>query len=225
MCIRDRGAAANANIAAQGIPTISGITLQGQSLTAHINNVSDADGINTGTNTYQWLRGGVDISGANSSNYTLVQADVGLAISMRYSYTDNEGNPDSAISASTGLITNVNDPVSGMPVILGTTAKGQTLTADISGVSDADGINTGTNAYQWLRDGLDINNARSNTYTLTSEDVGAVITFKYSYTDNYNFADSVTSSETALITNINTTVSGAPTITGTTTQGLSLIHI
>ncbi|MDT4762463.1 YDG domain-containing protein [Sphaerochaeta sp. PS] len=37
---------------------------------------------NSGTPTYQWKRGGAAISGASSSTYTLVEADVGFAISI-----------------------------------------------------------------------------------------------------------------------------------------------
>ena len=130
---------ANTNIAASGVPTISGTTTQGQTLTANIGGVSDGDGINAGTNAYQWIRDGSDISGATSSTYTLVQADVGTAITVRYSFSDNESNANSTTSSATSSIANANVAASGVPTISGTTTQGQTLTANISGVSDGDG--------------------------------------------------------------------------------------
>ena len=50
---------------------ITGTVKQGETLTA---TVTDADGI-TGTITYQWQAGGVDISGATGQTYVLTQAE------------------------------------------------------------------------------------------------------------------------------------------------------
>ena len=47
---------------------------------------------------------------------------------------------------------NVNDVPVGLPVITGTVTEDQTLTADTSGITDADGL--GAFSYQWLRDGV-----------------------------------------------------------------------
>ena len=46
----------------------------------------------TGIISYHWKRDGADISGATSSAYTTVQADVGTAISVTATYTDNLGS-------------------------------------------------------------------------------------------------------------------------------------
>ena len=43
--------------------------------------------------SYQWLRDGQEISGANSAQYTLTNADVGHDISVRASYTDQKPMP------------------------------------------------------------------------------------------------------------------------------------
>ena len=53
---------------------------------------------------------------------------------------------------------------SGVPTISGTATEDQTLTADTSGISDADGL--GAFSYQWLRDGVAIGGATASTYTL-----------------------------------------------------------
>ena len=61
----------------------------------------------------------------------------------------------------------------GVPTITGTVTEDQILTADTSGISDADGL--GAFSYQWLRDGVAIGGATAGTYTLGDADVGAQI--------------------------------------------------
>ena len=55
---------AKANSPATGSPTISGTVQAGQRLTADVTGISDADGLDDVSYSYQWLAGGTDISGA-----------------------------------------------------------------------------------------------------------------------------------------------------------------
>ena len=57
-----------------------------------------------------------------------------------------------------------NAPAAGAPTIRGTAQVGETLTASTSGVSDADGLENATFAYQWIRTGTDIQGAAGPTY-------------------------------------------------------------
>lgn len=93
-----------------------------------------------------------------------------------------------------------NDPPTGTVSIAGTTSEGQVLTVNTSSLADADGL--GTLSYQWLRDGTDIAGAISATYTPAQADVGAAISARVSYTDGGGTAESVTSSATGSITNV-----------------------
>ena len=87
-----------------GTVTISGTATQGQILTA-ANNLADADGI--GVISYQWQAAGVDILGATASVYTLNQTEVGKAITVKASYNDALGTPESKVSAPTSeVVTN-----------------------------------------------------------------------------------------------------------------------
>ncbi len=61
-----------------GTADISGIVVFGEELTA-----TYTPGNNTGTLSYQWVRGSSDIQDAVSDKYTLVEADVGEQISVR----------------------------------------------------------------------------------------------------------------------------------------------
>ena len=49
--------------------------------------------------TYRWMAGGTDIDGATGSTYTLTADEVGTAISVWVSFTDDAGNPEAVTSA------------------------------------------------------------------------------------------------------------------------------
>ena len=139
-----------------GVPTITGTVTEDQILTADTSGISDADGL--GAFSYQWLRDGVAIGGATAGTYTLGDADVGAQISVDVSYTDGDGHQRGTAHVSAdGRGHNVNDTPVGVPTITGTVTKIQILTADTSGISDADGL--GAFSYQWLRDGVAIGGA------------------------------------------------------------------
>ena len=66
------------NTRATGAPTITGTAEVGQTLTAVTTGIMDANGLTSPTYTYQWIRVDgteADIASANSSTYTLVDAD------------------------------------------------------------------------------------------------------------------------------------------------------
>jgi hypothetical protein len=102
------GPVVNVNDVPTGSPTIAGAPTEGQTLLADTTTLADADGL--GTLAYQWLRGGVPIAGATASSYLLVQADVGLLVSVTVSYTDAHGTAESLTSATVGPVANFNDP-------------------------------------------------------------------------------------------------------------------
>ena len=78
----------------------------------------------------------------------------------------------------------------GVPTITGTVTEDQTLTADTSGISDADGL--GAFSYQWLRDGVAIGGATAGIYTLDDADVGHSSACDVSYTDGHGTTESLT---------------------------------
>ncbi|MGB5260112.1 MAG: hypothetical protein WBO34_06245, partial [Gammaproteobacteria bacterium] len=201
------GFIANINDAPTGAVAISGTPTEDQVLTAS-NTLADADGM--GAVSYQWYRDGVAIGGATGTTYTLGDLDVGATITVEASYTDGHGTNESMTSAGVGPIANVNDLPVGVPTITGTVTEDQMLTADTSGISDADGL--GIFSYQWLRDGVAIGGATGSTYTLGDADVGALMSVQVSYTDLNGTAESVTSVQTAAVVNINDAPTGAVTI-------------
>ena len=197
------------NYPATGRPTITGTAEVGQTLTADTSGIADVNGLPTGY-TYQWVRvdgTDADISGATSSAYTLVDADLGKTIKVRVSFTDDADFSETLTSAATAAVTaDVSTPATGAPTITGTAEVGQTLTADTSGIADANGLNTPGYTYQWIRvDGgtdADISGATSSAYTLVAADLGKTIKVRVSFTDDAGNPETLTSAATAVVSTL-----------------------
>ena len=97
-------------------------------------------------------------------------------------------------------------PAEGAVTISGTAQVGEVLTADPSGITDADGLTTATYTYQWLRVDADgVSNetnigANAATYTPVAADVGKQIKVQVSFTDDRGHVETVTSDATVTVT-------------------------
>ena len=213
--------AARPNTPATGLPTISGTAQVGKTLTANISGMADEDGLDNAEFSYQWLANDADIQNATDSTYTLVSADEGKTIKVRVSFTDDAGNEETLTSAATAAVASrPNTPATGLPTISGTVQVDETLTADTSGISDADGLTNVSYSYQWIRnDGTndsDMGGQTGSTYTLVSADEGKAIKVRVSFTDDAGNEETLTSAATAAVAvRPNTPATGLPTISGT----------
>ncbi len=201
-----------------GLPTITGTEQVGETLTADTSGISDANGLTGVSYAYQWIRndGSSDsnIPGATGQTYALTDDDQGKTIKVQVSFTDDDGYSESLTSAATGSIARpANQAPTGLPIIVGAVYIGQTLSANTSGISDANGLTGVTYAYQWLRnDGSsdsNISDATGQTYTLTDDDNGKTIKVKASFTDDDGYSESLTSAATVSVSAL--TVTDAPT--------------
>ena len=213
------------NSPATGAPAIGGTAQVGETLTADTSGVADADGLTNATFSYQWLADDSDISGATNATYTLVAEDEGKAIKVQVSFTDDADNEETLTSAATGAVdARPNSPATGAPTINGTAQVGEALTADTSGIADADGLSNVQYEYQWLADDAEIAGATGSTHTLADTDEGKAIKVEVSFTDDAGNDESMTSSATDAVAapTPNTPATGAPTITGTVQVGETL---
>ena len=202
----------NENDFPMGTVTISGTAREDEVLTAS-HTLGDQDGL--GVISWQWNRDSVVIDGATDSTYTLVQADVGAVMTATASYMDGQGTAESVTSATTAAVVNVSHAPTGSVTIVGTLREDEVLTASHT-LADQDGL--GVISWQWNRDGVVIDGATDSTYTLVQADVGAVMTATASYTDGEGTAESVTSSPTSAVVNVSHSPTGSVTITGTATE-------
>ncbi len=216
------------NTPATGAPTISGTAQVGDTLSAVTTGVEDADGLDNVIYSYQWIRndGGTDtdISGATGSSYTLAVDDESKVISVKVSFSDDAGNEEESTSAATADVeAKPNTSATGAPAISGTAQVGETLTADTSGIEDADGLTNASFAYQWQADDVDIAGATGSTYTLADADEGKAVSMKVSFADDAGNAETLTSAATdAVEAKPNSPATGAPTISGTAQVGETL---
>ena len=185
------------NSPAAGAPAITGTAQVGETLTANTSGISDADGLSNATFSYQWLADDTAIQGATGFTYTLADADAGKAIKVQVSFTDDAGNSEALTSAATAAVAASNTPATGAPTISGTVQVGQILTANTSGIADADGLANVTFSYQWLADATAIQGATGFTYTLADADAGKAIKVRASFTDDAGNAETLTSAATA----------------------------
>ena len=93
-----------ANTPASGVPAITGILRDGETLAADTSGISDEERMDNAVFTYRWMAGGTDIDGATGSTYTLTADEVGAAISVWVSFTDDAGNPEAVTSVPTEAV-------------------------------------------------------------------------------------------------------------------------
>ena len=121
---------------------------------------------------------------------------------MQVSFTDDAGNEETLTSAATDAVAAAptpNTPATGAPTISGTAQVGETLTADITGIADADGLSNVQYEYQWLADDADISGATNATYTLTDSEESKAITVQVSFTDDADNEETLTSAATDVV--------------------------
>ena len=135
------------------------------------------------------------------------------------------GEGDEIEPCSEDADTPENSPATGAPTISGTAQVGETLTANTSGVIDADGLSNVQYEYQWIADDAEIAGASGSTYTLVAADEGKAIKVEVTFTDDAGNTETLTSVATdavAAAPQTNSPATGTPSISGTAQVGETL---
>ncbi len=125
-------------------------------------------------------------------------------------------------SAATAAVGDDDDsPATGSVTVTGTAAEGGTLTADTSGIADADGLANASYAYRWVRTppgggNADISGATSRTYVPVFADGGTTLKVRVTVTDDEGHEATFTSAETAVVP---PSVTVTPRRTGPVSEG------
>ena len=194
------------------VPVISGTAQVGHTLVADVSGIWDSD---KAVIHYFWIRSDgapdtfIDESASasnalNAKEYTLTTVDQGHVIKVKVHVLWEYSRPVFLMSQPTATVTattgeSMNNSASGVPIITGTVRVGETLTADVSGISDSDGLTSATFSYQWLTGGADISGATDATYILVDADIGRTISVTVSFTDDAGNEESLTSAATAVV--------------------------
>jgi methionine-rich copper-binding protein CopC len=128
------------------------------------------------------------------------------------------GSIETSVLELTGLTTSLAAPT-GTVTITGTPTQGQVLTASNT-LADADGL--GSISYQWYAGNVAINGATGSALVLGQEQVGKAIRVTANYMDGAGNAESVASTATSSVVNINDAPTGNVILSGTAKQGETL---
>ena len=229
------------NVPASGAPVINDTAQVGEILTVDTTGIEDGNGLDRVQFRFQWVShdgsADTDIASATDSTYTLAAGDEGKTIKVRVAFTDRGGYAESLTGAATEQVAPSahanpaptpepaqNSPATGSPAVTGTAQVGEALSADISGIGDADGLANVSYSYQWVRnDGTsdtDITGAADSSYILVAADEGKTIKVRVAFTDRGGYGESLTSAATATVAAApNNPATGAPTISGTARVG------
>ena len=196
-----------------GNASLSGVGLVGETLTVVL---SDPDGVQRNTISYQWVADGIVIAGADRSTYTLTEDEGRAAVSVRVQYTDDRNLTSTAVSNSITVRPLNTAPTLEIDVPAAGTLKGQTLTAVLVDDNDFGVVN-----YQWIGSVTGpILDATNVSLILTDDHVGQNISVSAMYTDNDGYDEDLTSAEVGPIED--SPPEGNVTITGVIIVGETL---
>jgi len=202
------------NLTLTPTPTISGTAQVGNTLSAQAGTWDSGVAL-----SYQWLRGGSEISNELSSSYTLTPSDGGHNISVRvtgskqgFATTSRTSNP---VSVPLKLLTLSPSPtISGNAQVM-STVTAQTGTWD-SGVSFT---------YQWLRNGVNISSGSTgSSYVVSLSDAGQELSVRVTGS-KLGFASISRVSSAVRVPLMNLSSTPTPTITGTAQVGNELTTV
>jgi hypothetical protein len=149
------------------LPTIVGSAKMSQTLTA---NTGDWDfGVAL---SYQWLRDGQAIAGANNPFYQINSADLNRRISYQLTARKTGYLTVSSTSPSSELVTKSFSRLVA-PIVKGNPAVGNFLTTSLTPMHSAVSY-----SYQWLRDGIPIEGAVNRNYAVKLVDLNASVSFQ-----------------------------------------------
>lgn len=192
-------------------PSVSGTATQGNTLSCTTGTWTSTDAYNPISYSYQWTRASSDISGATSSTYTTVVADVGNAIGCKVTATNNRGTTTvsssntitvtSALpSAPTNLTLTNNTPTPGVFTV---SSSSTSATPTISMLANSN-ITSTTGQINWSSSNQ---SSWSSNGTFSGSGTTETSVYKSSLTANTNYTGTVT-----------VTGPGSTTATGSWTQ-------
>ena len=162
--------------------------------------------------TFSWTRDGSTIAGQSTDQLALTDADVGHSIRCRVVATNGGG--DSAPALSNTLVPAEALPANNTaPSIPGSAQEGDTIQCSPGSWSGNPSF-----TFQWLRDGVAIAGATSQSYTLTAADVGHAVSCRVTGTNGGGSANATSGTVTPTAKPVVTpTATPTPTPTPTST--------
>jgi hypothetical protein len=169
--------------------------------------------------TYEWFVDDEESPRSTGQRFSLPLDLYDSAVTVRATYVDESGTTVMVFSDPI----KVNAAPTGVPAIAGTFEEdGLVSVVTPSAIGDLDGLGDLPLAYQWLADGVVIPNAEEEFWVLTQAQVGKRISVLASYKDGDDKSESVTSSASAIVRNVNDPAVGSFRIDGTLAEDQTL---
>ena len=194
------------NTAATGAPSVIGTAQVGETLEASVSDIEDGNGLDRVMFRYQWISSDgttdTEIARANGSTYVPPVSDEGKTIKVRVNFIDRGGHAESPLTsgATDKVVRPVNVPATGAPTISGIPWYGETLTASVDDIEDANGLQGAEFSYQWVSNDSgvdsDIVGATEASYVLQLGDEDKTIKVRVTFNDRHGYAETLTSAAT-----------------------------
>lgn len=176
-------AAGLAKVRAAVHPTFTGILNVGQTLTSTPGLWVFGQGTETRTLKYEWLRDGLAIPGAVGETYGVTKSDTGRSLALRVTASAQGVNDGVETTLPSPKVSNTNTAeytarpgITGeVPTVGGWSRVGYTLEVRSLGTWSPGWM---TLKLQWQADGVDIEGAIADTYTIRVADLGKVVTLQ-----------------------------------------------
>ena len=217
------GPVQNSNDLPQGLPIISGSTVEDNTLKIDVSGITDEDGV--GQFQYQWERStdgarwvAYDTNSANPALLRLNQAEVGYAYRALVSYTDGFNTQEILVTPATNMVKNVDDPVEGEVLVIGQPRKGDRLEIDTSNLSDDDGIANVRATWEMSDNGRSwsaIPDVYGSSMNLAQTHVGKLIRVRSVVVDTFGSETTLFSQPTSIVQNVNSKPKGVIRILAT----------
>jgi len=196
-----------------------------------IDTSSIADGDGMGSIQIQWQISDdgdiwLSLPGAIRPSFVPRDSEVGRFLRVQISYVDGQGNPEMLISPMSEAVVNVNDQPMGMPVINGEPKEDGQLTAELSRISDEDGLGEMSIVWQRSSERQNWENFPDQFGTmlqLTQSDVGFNYRAVVSYIDGFGTRETLVSEPSGAVINVDNPLEGEVTIRGQAIEGAELI--
>jgi hypothetical protein len=160
--------------------------------------LSTTGGVTEGgiTETHQWYRNGVAISGATSASYSPTSSDYGKSLKVKFTWT--KPNFTTVVTYSDSKDYSVT--AVGTLGIIGMQRVGSVLSINDLAYSTVDGsVASPIRTYQWYRNGVAIPTATFAAYTTDATDYGKKITVKVTGASDGYLSHNATSPATATL--------------------------
>ena len=201
-----------------GTVTISGAFNPGETVTAS-NNLADADGI--GSITYQW-QSSTDLINwslvTTGSSLSLTDVLIGKFVRVKASYTDTLGTAES-VNANGAQVLFANRPPTGSVTLSGIAKQGETLVVTNT-LTDVDGLTPILYVWKSSSEGVTWTTiANGSSLNVGESLVGKYIQVFATYVDGKGTIESIGSSRSSMVINVNDLPTGSVAINGTIKRG------